>query len=457
MEICSDDLNNKLGFSTKDDLYHQQVSELKQMLTECGFKVYPFSDLGMVLFQCDNIDYFAVRFCNEDNMHNDKITLVTTVINDEKYFQIVVTNPNFPTCAKEFVDKFVKEHKEYAGDFDNFINMRVNNLLNIAEECDTKDRLVELVKTCRPFVAYNGFEPSGRIHIAQAIVTVLNTNTIIENGGRMIIYIADWFAQLNHKMGGDIEKIQEVGKYFIEVFKACGLNQKGTEFVWASEFINLNKNYLPRILDVSIKNSLTRIKKCCQIMGRKDDDKLSSSQIIYPCMQCADIFELVPGGVDICQLGVDQRKVNMLAIEYAHSTGLKIPIALSHHMLMGLKGKGNKMSKSDPQSAIFMEDSVEEVRKKIASAFCTDEVTDNPIFEYIKYIVLRWFKKITLCGKEYTDIDEIIKDFPDMNKKNLKADVAEYINQILEPVRRHFDNPALKELAEKVAGYRITR
>ena len=31
-------------------------------------------------------------------------------------------------------------------------------------------------------------------------------------------------------------------------------------------------------------------------------------------MQVADVFQL---GVDICQLGMDQRKVNMLAREYA--------------------------------------------------------------------------------------------------------------------------------------------
>ena len=33
--------------------------------------------------------------------------------------------------------------------------------------------------------------------------------------------------------------------------------------------------------------------------------------MIYPCMQCTDIFFL---DVDVCQLGIDQRKVNMLAI-----------------------------------------------------------------------------------------------------------------------------------------------
>lgn len=32
--------------------------------------------------------------------------------------------------------------------------------------------------------------------------------------------------------------------------------------------------------------------RCAQIMGRKDEDDLSAAQILYPCMQCADIFYL---------------------------------------------------------------------------------------------------------------------------------------------------------------------
>ena len=35
---------------------------------------------------------------------------------------------------------------------------------------------------------------------------------------RCSIYrVADWFAQLNHKMGGDLKKIRVVGEYMIEV------------------------------------------------------------------------------------------------------------------------------------------------------------------------------------------------------------------------------------------------
>lgn len=68
---------------------------------------------------------------------------------------------------------------------------------------------------------------------------------------------------------------------------------------------------------------------------------------------------------------MDQRKVNVLAREYCDTIGSKEkPIIVSHHMVMGLKQGNPKMSKSDPGSAIFMEDSEEEVNSKIRSAFC---------------------------------------------------------------------------------------
>ena len=39
-------------------------------------------------------------------------------------------------------------------------------------------------------------------------------------------------------MGGDLKKIQTVGKYMIEVWKAAGMNMDNVEFIWASEAIN---------------------------------------------------------------------------------------------------------------------------------------------------------------------------------------------------------------------------
>merc|ERR1711933_568353 len=137
-------------------------------------------------------------------------------------------------------------------------------------------------------------------------------------------------------------------------------------------------------------------------MGRKDESKLTAAQILYPVMQCSDIFFLK---ADVCQLGVDQRKVNMLAREYCESSGKKDkPIILSHHMIYGLKAGQSKMSKSDADSAIFMEDTPEDVTRKITNASCpkkaesaslaghddemhlTKDDLMNPCLDYVKYI-----------------------------------------------------------------------
>lgn len=102
-------------------------------------------------------------------------------------------------------------------------------------------------------------------------------------------------------------------------------------------------------------------------------------------MQATDIFFLK---ADICQLGLDQRKVNTFAIEYANKAKLQKPVIVSHHMMFGLKEGQAKMSKSDPDSAIFMEDTEKEVKRKINQAFCPNGViVENPILDYIKYIV----------------------------------------------------------------------
>jgi hypothetical protein len=166
-------------------------------------------------------------------------------------------------------------------------------------------------------------------------------------------WIADWFAQLNNKMGGDLKKIQTVGKYMVEVWKSVGMDVSKVEFLSSSEEINKRPDeYWTLVMDIARKSTLNRIVRCSQIMGRSETDDLQASQIFYPCMQCADIFFLK---ADICQLGMDQRKVNMLAREYCDQIKRKLkPVILSHRMMPGLLEGQEKMSKSDPNSAIFM-------------------------------------------------------------------------------------------------------
>lgn len=345
----------------------------------------------------------------------------------------------------------------------------------VGEEIIGGDELLELLRSKKKIIAYDGFEPSGRIHIAQGLLRAINVNKLTKAGISFKFWVADWFALMNNKMGGDLEKIRIVGEYFIEVWKACGMDLKNVEFLWASE--NMNQDYWLRTLKIAQMNSVARITRCSQIMGRSEESSLSAAQIFYPCMQASDIFQL---NVDIAQLGLDQRKVNVLAREVAPNLGYKKPIAVHHHMLMGLtepKTEGltgadaaiaKKMSKSNPDSAIFMTDSLDEIQKKFKKAYCPEGIVkDNPVLEYCKYIIFEEVDKFEVKRPEkfggnliFNSYEELENAFVEkkLHPMDLKNATASYINSFLEPVRKHFQtNKKAKELLKQVESFQVTK
>jgi len=344
---------------------------------------------------------------------------------------------------------------------------RFNICRSVGEECISEKDLRQILEEKDHPVCYDGFEPSGRMHIAQGILKVINVNKLVDAGCIFVFWVADWFALLNNKLGGDLEKIKIVGKYFVEIWKAAGMKLHNVKFLWASEEINANANeYWLQVMDIARKNNLNRIKRCATIMGRDESDDLAVAQMLYPCMQCTDIFFLK---ADICQLGMDQRKVNMLAREYCDDIGKEQkPIILSHHMLAGLKEGAAKMSKSDPMSAIFMEDEEKDVNEKIKLAYCPPKlVKENPCLEYVKYIVFGMQKEFSIKrhkdhggNKTYKKFEEVEKDWVEekLHPGDLKPALAAAINSILQPIRDHFKtNPEAREILSLVRSFRVNK
>ncbi len=359
-------------------------------------------------------------------------------------------------------------------------------IASVGEEIITPEELKALLESGEPLVAYDGFEPSGQMHIAQGILRAINVNKMTRAGVKFKMLVADWHAMANRKMGGDLEKIKTVGRYFIEVWKASGMDMNNVEFVWASDLAR-DPNYWNLVLRIASTNSYKRFIRTAEIMGRSEDENITGAQIIYSCMQVADIFTL---GAKITQLGLDQRKVNVLAREVGAQLGFWKPIVVSHHMLMGLqksildpasrvesgaseKSKllttiANKMSKSHPNSAIFMTDSAEEVERKINRAWCPEGVVEgNPVLEYCKYILFESFDKLKLerdqkfgGSIEFSSYDEVEGKFrsKEIHPQDLKTAVAAHVNELLEPVRRHFEeNEEAKKLLTRVRSFQVTR
>ncbi len=355
------------------------------------------------------------------------------------------------------------------------IDSRMHLVKQVGEEIITEEELRAILETKKHPIAYDGFEPSGQMHIAQGLMRSINVNKMIKSGCKFKMLVADWHAWANNKMGGDLDKIQVVGKYMIEVWRASGMDLEGVEFVWANELMQ-DAEYHKKVMQVARNTTLKRILRTGQIMGRKESDVQQASQILYACMQCADIFQL---NVDICQLGMDQRKVNVLARELAPELGYSKPVVVSHHMLMGLgeppktedveeKVLAMKMSKSNPSTAIFMTDTREQIIDKLKKAYCPAKtIENNPVAEYLKYIVFEKKEILTIKRPEKYGGDIELQGYEDFKKRFIAGDIhpvdlklatAEAIDEMIVPVREHFEKSSrARELLEKVESFRVTR
>ncbi len=360
------------------------------------------------------------------------------------------------------------------------VEARLKLLKNVGEEIITEGELRTLMETKEHPTAYDGFEPSGLAHLPFGVLRPILVEDMLKAGVRMKLWIADWFAWVNNKMGGDLEKIQEVGRYFIEVWKAAGVDMSKVDVLWTSDAAR-EEEYWKKVITVAQNSTLARAQRALTIAGRTTKEAVQTAQLFYPMMQVADIFWL---DVDICQLGVDQRRANILAREIADKMKWKKPVAVHHHMLIGLQGKkepegydengavdeeiASKMSKSKPETSIFVHDSAELIMKKVNSAYCPPKVLEgNALIEYSKYIVFRKRKSLKIerpekygGNVEFTSIRELEVSFAagTLHPADLKKGVGEALDEIIAPIREHFlKNPSARKLYDAVRSAETTR
>ena len=359
------------------------------------------------------------------------------------------------------------------------IETRLDLIKSVGEEIITEQELRQLLETKKHPIAYDGFELSGLAHLPFGIYRTLLLKDLLKAGVHFKLWLADSFAWINNKMDGDLEKIRKVGEYFIEVWKVAGVDMKKIDVLWATDAFS-DKEYWKKVILVAKNTTVKRAARALTIMGRKEGELRETAQYFYPMMQTADIFHLK---ADICQLGLDQRRANILAREVGPKLGFWKPVVVSHHMLMGLEGVkepegfesskemdieiSSKMSKSKPNTCIFVHDSKEEIRNKISAAYCAPkEIVNNPILDYSKHIIFKAFKtmKIDRAKKfggplefiSYKELEEAFRK-GELHPADLKNSVADYLEKMIKPIRRHFENGKAKQLYDFMRKQEVTR
>ena len=110
------------------------------------------------------------------------------------------------------------------------IETKMGLIKDIAEEILTEEELRNLFETNEHPIAYDGFEPSGLAPIHFGLLRATNLKNMLKAGIKFKLYLADYFGFINNKLGGDLEKIKLAGEYFVEVWKACGIDTKKVDF-----------------------------------------------------------------------------------------------------------------------------------------------------------------------------------------------------------------------------------
>lgn len=375
------------------------------------------------------------------------------------------------------------------------LNEKLELIKKNLEEVLTPEDLNKLLEEGEKLKHYIGFEISGKIHLGTGLMCMLKVKDFMDVGIDCSIFLADWHSWINDKLGGDRETIKKAALgYFKEGLKASliclGGNPKKLKFVLGTELYHNNDDYWATLIEVSKNTTLGRMQRSITILGRKEGEGVDFAKLIYPPMQVADICIQ---GINLAHAGMDQRKAHVVAREVAERLSIspilnkkkeKIkPIAVHHHLLLGLQKpsiwpvpkekmqelwSSMKMSKSIPDSAIFITDLPEEIKRKMNKAFCPEkEIEFNPVLDWAKYLIFRE-KKSNLKinrdkkfggNKRYNSYSELEKDFTEGNlhPMDLKQAVGDSIISLLEPARKHFEQPKNKKMKEEMDKLLITR
>jgi len=352
----------------------------------------------------------------------------------------------------------------------------------------TEERLKQALEQGIKLKHYIGFEISGYLHIGNSVLTCMKIVDFQKAGVETSIFLADWHSWINEKLGGDRDTIRRIAKgYFTSVMKKCieafGGDPNKTKFVLASDIYD--NDYWALVVKIAKETTLNRTLRSITIMGRKSKENIPTAWLLYPMMQAADILFM---DINLAHAGIDQRKIHVIATEVGEKIKGYKPIAVHHHLITNLalnwdiykkiKESGNvkeakeelselKMSKSIPGSTFFVHDSEEKIRHVIKKAFCPQGETElNPVWEIVEYLIFRDEEtEFTIVNektgeeKTYHNLQEIKQDWTSgkIHPLDLKNAVAEWLIDLLAPVRKYFLEGPGKKYLEEMENIRITR
>lgn len=344
---------------------------------------------------------------------------------------------------KENVDPWgSKLLRNYEDAFDQFGLSKFNNSLkldyylfkrNIIIAHRDFNKVFNRIKDGKPFIQMTGIASSGKLHFGHKIDIDLFVFLSKLKNSKNYFSIADIDAYCSREKFNSLE---ETKKFAIEnIAHALALGVPKEAIYLQSKKESRYYNFSYELAKKITKNTFEAT------YGHVDLGKIQAGLLQYTDILHTQLKEYEGKMPSITGIGLDQDPHAKITRDLARKFKLELPSFIYFAHQGGLQ-QGKKMSSSEPDTAIFLDDSDEEIKKKIANTFTggrntLKEQTEKggkpeicKIYEFqrfhnsndkeIEEIYKRCKSGNLLCGECKQLCLDFILDFIEKHRKNLK-------------------------------------
>ena len=283
---------------------------------------------------------------------------------------------------------------------------------------------------------YTAIKPTGIITLGGFIGVGQNLKSMCEDYNSYIC-VADLHALT---INPDAEELRANSYKLIAFYLALGLDpDKCTLYLQSQVHEHAEINWI--LSNFTMYGEATRMTQFKDYQAKSKE--VNMGILNYPILMSGDILLY---DTDIVPVGLDQKQhvelCRNIAIRFNHKMGetFKVPDVLIRKdgaKIHGLQDPTKKMSKSDraDTGSIFIEDTEDEIRKKVKRAVTDSENVIRYDFENKPGVsnllsIYACLKNITIADAE--------KHFKDSNYGTLKNEVADVIVETLKPVQEKY-------------------
>lgn len=294
----------------------------------------------------------------------------------------------------------------------------------------------------------SGIKPTGQLTLGNYIGAIKNF-VKVQKEGETFLFIADLHAlTLPIEPKTLYENSRDIAAYYL----AAGLDPKTANIFLQSdvpahsELAIILQNYL-------YMGELSRMTQFKDKSAKMKEEAIGLGLFAYPVLMAADIVlydsKRIPVGEDQIQhVELTRDLVKRFNNRYGDVLVMpKAEVAKVGARIMSLSDPTKKMSKSDPKGDIYLQDSLEVIRKKIMSAV-TDmvgkvhyDVTNQPGISNLMTIMS------SLTGKSF---EEIEKEFEGKGYGDFKRAVADVVVNELTPFKQRYEEIIKSGLVDEV-------